>query len=140
MRVQPTGLFLLDRRLGRCARVGRSPRIGGRAGVNRCCRVGRRGRAGVDRRHRSGVSRRRGRGLADKHDAVARLIVAAGLKGRGNQLAVAGIDVAIGLDLVAGVGGLLDLAFAGRELVGLDDLLRERSRLLFTTIRWRCLR
>ena len=76
MRVQPTGLFLLDRRLGRCARVGRSPRIGGRTGVNRCCRVsrrgragvngrrrvGRRGRAGIDRRHRSGVGRRRSRG------------------------------------------------------------------------------
>ena len=100
-------------------------RVSCRPGIDGRCRVGRRGRTGID--GRGGGRRRDRRGLADKHDAVARLIVAARLERGRNELAVAGVDVAVRLDLVAGVGGLLDLALAGGELVGLNDLLRERD-------------
>ena len=72
-RIEPTGLFLLDGRLcgraGVChagvscgARVSRGP------GGNGRCRVGRRGRTGIDRC--GGISRRDRRGLADEMSAT----------------------------------------------------------------------
>ena len=103
-RIQPARFFLLHGRLGRRGRnrIGHTG-IRARAGIDRRLRT-----AGDNRRHRTGIGRCHGRGLADIDDAVARFVVAVCLKGRGDELAVAGVDVAVGLDLVAGIGGLLD--------------------------------
>lgn len=146
-RIEPTGLFLLDGRL--CGRagvchagvsgpgIGRGARVSCRPGIDGRCRVRRRGRTGIDRCGRPWIHRRGRRGLADEHDAVARLIVAARLERGRNELAVTGVDVAVGLDLVAGVGGLLDLALAGGELVvstisSVNGMVSSTSVLIFT--------
>ena len=98
-RIEPAGaLHFHNGRLRRGAGVGHTG-IGGRTGVDRHGGVDGRGGTGIDRRGHAGVGRHRDGGLADVHDAVARLVVAVRLKGRGDELAVAGVDIAVGLTL-----------------------------------------
>ena len=146
-RIEPTGLFLLDGWLCRRAGIGhaggsgpgigRGARVSCRPGIDGRCRVRRRGRAGIDRCGRPRVHRRDRRGLADEHDAVARLVVAARLKCGRDELAITGVDVAVRLDLVAGEAVCSTLRSPGASssvstISSVNGMVSSTSVLIFT--------